>query len=1144
MAVQFILGRSGTGKSNYCIRAIVKALGEQGAEVPLIFLVPEQATYQAERSILSDERLSGYSRLNVVSFDRLLYLLSGRNAVRPSLSKLGQQMIIHRILREKRQELKVFGASANEAGLSREMSETINELYDYAKTADDIEVLLANLRKDEEHNLAAMKFADIAVIFRAYSKTIENNFINPETLVREAILGLAKSEFVKGAKLWVDGFSGFTASETAILREMLKVVSEAKIALCLDADSIELKNPGSAVGDSAGLFYPTERTYAELLEMVQKLKLAVAEPVILEQPLRFSDCETLGHIERNLFGLRPGKINKGDNVRIVKAANARDESVFIARQIIELVKKKGYRYRDIAVITSDIDCYQYYIRAAFADYGIPFFIDKRKPLSHHPVIGFIRSVLGVVVDDFSHGDIFACLKSPLFGIDDFEADLLENYCLACGIRSGDWMGKEQWHFADTQKQNFDEERINQIRAKASRPLLELRDRLLGSDVTDRKITSFEFVRVVYNFLCELGVFEKLNEWIQEAQETGDAETANEHRQFYESFINICDELTEVFGEIEMECGDFASIFESVFSQFTLAFIPPSMDQVLVGSIERSRHPNLKAVFLAGLTQKQFPSPIRYSGILNDADRKAAQGVQFELAGTMERTLAERQYLAYIAFTRASEYLCVSYPAADSKGKATVASEFIENLQSLFDDAEEESTVRQGLGIEEVHSETELADILCRGLGRDADQAEPETKDKLAGLLEEIRFDEELRGMADRVTCATEYDNQTQLDNEVVSELFGERINSSATRLTTFAACAYQHFARYILELKERDEFRFEPLDLGIFYHTVLDSLLKRLKGQQKDIAVMEQRELLKILREQIAKVVNEDSFFSNFVRHGPHNSFIIRSAGERLEDCVSAIQEMVLAGLFRPAVSEITFGDKGQGLGEYKIALSGGRILNVRGKIDRLDITEIDGERVGIVFDYKRRGQSFSWPRFFNGLDMQLPIYMLAVRDGEESTLAKTVGGFYMPIEVKSGDLKFGELQKQIKRFEHKAKGLFDGGFFDRLDSQAGTGDNKFYNFYVTRDGEPYGNYGTRGALRFGDFEKVLGFAEAKISELAERTVSGEIEVKPYRLGANIPCGYCKYKPLCRFDWQINDYNLLQSLSKSDFLEETGDDDE
>ncbi len=158
---------------------------------------------------------------------------------------------------------------------------------------------------------------------------------------------------------------------------------------------------------------------------------------------------------------------------------------------------------------------------------------------------------------------------------------------------------------------------------------------------------------------------------------------------------------EVFAGQEMSCHDYVAILDSAFSQLTLAFIPPSLDQVLVGSIERSRHPDLKAVFLIGATQRQFPVPVSSDSILADDDRSAAESAGFELAATESRELTERQYLAYIAFTRPSEFLCVTYPLADDSGSAVARSEFIAAVESLFEGLGEESIAGGQVEIEKV-----------------------------------------------------------------------------------------------------------------------------------------------------------------------------------------------------------------------------------------------------------------------------------------------------------------------------------------------------------------------------------------------------------------------------------------------------------
>ncbi len=1155
MSVQFILGRSGTGKTSYCIKAIVDALLEPSDNQPLILLVPEQATYQAERAILNDKRVAGYSRLNVLSFARLQFLLLGKDTARPGLSRIGQQMIIHRILRENSRELKVFGSSATWPGLGRQMAEAITELHQYGKTADDIDQLIGELQKDERNNLAVLKFSDISLVLKEYLKFIEGKFIDPDVQLNQSCGAVAEAGFVRGAKLWVDGFAGFTTAELAVLAELLKAAADAQIALCLDASKLNLARPDAQALDAVSIFGPTERTYIALVDIIKKMRLRLSEPIILDEAVRFSSCRELAHIERDMFKLEPTRIPVEDNVRVISAPSARAEVQFVAREILQLVKRKNYRYRDIAVIASDIDRYQHYVKACFDDCGIAFFIDKRRPLNQHAAVELICSALQAVTGGFCHSDVFAYLKSDLVPVERCDIDLLENYCLAFGIGGRDWMSGRDWDFAVQEDVRFDEQRINEIRLKVSGPLLELREKLLGADSAAKTISSREFTRIIFDFLEALGVRERIGSWIEEAARAGDYATVDEHRQFYDKLLNIFDELVEVFGGQEMVCADWLAIINSAFSQLTLAFIPPTLDQVLVGSIERSRHPDLKAVFLIGATQKQFPVPVSFDSILSDAEREACESADFVLAATAGQKLAERQYLAYIAFTRPSEFLCVTYPSVDEKGSAVARSQFIAELESLFENLVEESIAGEQIDIEKVHNKSELTDLLCSQLGRDS-LRDPwlvtrgsvgVSRKGLGELLNDICADEELAEVGSKVVSAINYDNRAQLDKRIVEKFFGEQIRSSATRLSTFAACPYRYFARYILELEEREEFKFEPLELGVFYHRVLDALLKELNAERKDFATIQDEELLELLQEQISKIVQTNSFISNFLRRSPHNAFIIHSAGEVLEDCVWAIAQMVRAGSFRPRWSEVSFGEvknSSDRVGEYRIGLSGGRVLYLDGKIDRLDVAKLNDKKIAIVFDYKKSKNKafFSWSKFYHGLDMQLPIYMLAVRNASNSQYEaiNPVGAFYMPVEVSPAIAAIDELTERGEKFRYKSKGIFNGEFARQLDSAASK-DSEFYNFYVTKEGEPYGRYNTLGALRPEDFEKVLEFTERKIIGLAEEIVSGEIEVKPYRVGTEIPCSYCVYKSVCRFDWQINDYNFLEAFGKTRVLEGIGD---
>ena len=1154
MAIQFILGRSGAGKTSYCIRAIVNELLDAGGKAPLILLVPEQATYQAERAILTDKGIAGYNRLNVLSFDRLQFWLLGKNTARPALSRVGQQMIIQRILRNNTDKLRIFGPSANWPGLGRQMARTIIELHQYAKTPDDVARLLDNLGKDERSSLAALKFTDIGLVLQEYLKFIEGRFIDPDIQLTRACRAVPRASFARGAKLWVDGFASFTAGELAMLAELLKVVAQAKIALCLDASDIDLARQGIESFERDGLFSPTQRTYAALLEVVKKAKLQLREPIVLARQIRFAQCPQLAHLEANIFmdsqvvkwrqnggrKLRVPRIAAACNIRIVSAPNPRAEVKFVARQIQQLVKEKNYRYRDIAVIASDIDRYEHYIRAYFDDSGVPFFIDKPKPLSQHSAIQLIYSALKVVAGVFSNSDIFAYLKTDLVPVERSDVDLLENYCIAFGIAGSDWISQQPWQFAGEDSEEFNEQRVEQIRREAIGPLLKLRQELYSGEASAGNISPEMFTRAIFDFIDALYVKKTLARWIEESAERKDYAVVDQHRQLYDKLVNVFDELVEVFAGQRMSPEDYLAIINSAFSQLTLAFIPPNLDQVLVGSIERSRHPDLKAAFLIGATQKQFPVPISFDSILTDDDRSAAEAADFLLSPTTRQTLTDRQYLAYIAFTRPSEFLCVTYPILDDRASSIARSPFLPDLESLFYDLKEESIAAEQIGIEDVQSRTELEDLLCRSLGKDAAVSEGDNGGRLYALLDDICLDRQLEQLGARVFSAINYRNRAQLDSIVVEEFFGQQITVSATRLSDFAKCPYKHFAQHILELRERKEFKFEPLDVGVFYHRVLDALLKRLNTDGKNFAVIQDKELVAFLRDEIARFIQTDAFTSNFVHRSSHNAFIIHCAGEYLEDCVLSIAEMVRAGSFRPSLSEVSFGEDGGILGQWEFPLAKGRLLSLNGKIDRLDIADAGSKKLALIFDYKRREESFIWSEFYHGLDMQLPIYMLAVQNASRSKIKDVMGAFYMPVEAQPAKATLDEVEKRKEKFDRKARGIFDGEFFQQLDATVNSGWSRFYNFFVSKENGQYGRDTDSGALRPGDFEKVLQFTEAKILELAEGILSGKIDVNPYYLNKTSPCSYCRYRAVCRFDWQINDPNPLPSLNKQKVLDKIG----
>jgi ATP-dependent helicase/nuclease subunit B len=854
--------------------------------------------------------------------------------------------------------------------------------------------------------------------------------------------------------------------------------------------------------------------------------------VLLGKSKRFSKSRALGHLENAFASEDSQKCEVGDDIDIVRAEDPRSEVRYTARQICEYVQNKNTRYRDIAVIASDLSEYEHYIKAIFEDYGIPYFIDTRQPMSMHPGVGAVNSALKAVSEGYEPSDIFAYLKSGLIPAEPGSIDILENYCLCFGVNSQAWKGRKDWRFEDPSEPIFDEDKINRIKESLLRPLHTLEEQLKPGQ--EEKISAGAFVRAVYSFLEDSGLKERLSEWIKTARDAGDIEQAERHRQFYGKLIELLDEITEVFGEALLGASQWREILESGFEEVRLGFVPAALDEVLVGSVERSRHPDLKAVFILGASQKNFPVPVETEGLLEDNEREFAQEEGFQLGQTVTETLACRQYLAYIAFTRASEYLCICYPAADSGGAPQLRSRFVDTVESLFSDLGEKEWVSGDITAENSKREFELRELLCSGLG--ADSVLPDDTEKYRSILDMLEADGGFEKTTDIVKSSLNYKNRAVLSKQTAEQLFPAKLTSSSTKLGCYAQCPFRYFAEYVLSLEKRREFALKPLDVGSFYHNVLDSLCRRLKSESKMFADLPEDELVGILHKQIEKVMGDNNFISQFKNRKDHNVYVITSAIRELEECVTDIRELELAGDFKPEYSEVEFGYGRSFLGDLQFKLGGNRSLNLRGKIDRIDICREPGKEAVVIIDYKTGKVKFDYASFYHGLDLQLPLYMLAVRRYPD--LPDIAGGFLMPIKSFPPVLGLQEIEKKKDDFQRIPRGVINGEWAYNLDNNPGTKSHYYTINFYKKSGEPYSRYHQGDCLKPEDFELLLDFAKNKAIETGQKILSGDISVTPYKFDDNsTACKYCDYRSVCRYDWQINEANYLEKVGKKEFLE-------
>jgi len=1159
MSVQVVVGRAGTGKTALCLEAIRDALRASPVEGPhLIFLVPEQAAFQMERALIETPDVPGYVRCDVLSFRRLAHRIlneaGGALAARP-LGPLGRLMAVRLVLRRLEPELRVLRLSrGGGAGLLRAIATSLNEWIQEELEPDRLRELADSARADDPHS--AQRLADLCRIYEGYREFLAAGRLDPaqELSVAEPLAG--RIAWLRGAHVWVDGFAGFTASERRMLVRLAGLAGSMTISLLIDPASRVLE------GDEPGrfsLFSRTERTYAALRKDMQAagIEWRPVRRLTPARPPRFAS-EDLVRLEARVFRAPP-EAKAGPpvprDVQLIAAANRRVEVQAAVAEIQRLVRTQGLRYRDIAVVVRHLDPYHDLLSAAMSAYGVPFFIDRRRGTAHHPLVELLRLLPALAARRFLLDDVRLLLKTGLVPLKDHEADALENYAVAHGLSGTEtWLGKDAWRYARLFTRGDNEEpfttreeavldRVNEYRRRLTEPLREWMAFAAGRSATGR-----QWADRLRQTLVALDVQRRMETWAREAAEDGRTEEADVHRQVWRDATELLEDFAQALETEELACEEVPAILEAGLAEFTLGLAPPTLDQVLVGSIERSRHPELAAVLLLGFNDGLFPATPPEDVLLSDTERDRLSEKRPPVGTTRRQRILDEKMLAYIAFTRPSRYLWVSYPRADEAGRPLRPSMFIEDLMAAL----------PGLALRHIEDPVSRRDVwpigrvadLAAGLAlefrsrTDAPQedGEPEVRGRWNALYGHVCGIESLDTVLRPVLASLAYRNEARLEASVMPLLHAEPVSLSASRIETFAACPFRYFAEYVLGLTERVEFAVEAVDLGLLHHKILEELFAELIREGRSLGDLDPeqiRERLEQLSRRWAARLADEALLNS-----ARNTFLLNRSSRHLRGVAQRLRLMAQRSRARPAAVEWTFGlrnrDRASDAEPVEIRTPKGRRVFLRGKIDRVDLVDLEGEMLGVVFDYKQQGRSLPLYRVYHGIEVQLLTYVLAlVQRGE--TLAgrpvRPIGAFYVPLRSPPQSVAHPDKAEDPAAAipgNLRPKGLLEADSAVVMDPDLRPGaKSAVYSASINRDGRPNAK---SDAYAREDLGTVRQFVVRKIGELADRMLDGDISIAPFRIRKFTACTYCHHRAVCRFDYDVNDFRELQDLRRDDAL--------
>lgn len=1047
MSLQFILGASGSGKSHYIYNRIIKE-SIDNPDTNYIMLVPEQYSLALQRKMVMLHPRGGSMNIDVIGFNRLSYRLFDELSIRPAnvLEDFGKTMLIRQVAGEVAESLKIYGKSLDKSGFIDEVKSLMSEMYQYDLSKENIKNVIELL--GEEDSLLRDKLSDMLLIFQAFEERIKEEYIVAEELTELLCDCISKSQLIKKSVICLEGFTGFTPIQLKCIGELMVYAKKVYSVLTIDKIFYEKKNISEHE-----LFYLTKETKDNLLKTAEKHRVCVDEDIFIENSAldRWHGNrvnEELAHLEKNIFRYPYTKYkDKAQNISITSYDNPRKEIMGVARRIKELVIKEGYRYKDIAVISGNLENIIGYVEQLLPDYDIPYFLDYSRPVKNNQYIDAISSLLRMVEDNFSYDSVFAFLKSGVVpDMPEEEIEVLENFCLARGIR-----GKNRWNMI------WDEE-VEEIRAYFIECVGVFCDAL-----SKKNITVAQYVDTIKSFMDKLNFKENM-----------------EDVRLFEKILSLLDKMVEIMGNKTIDVGEFSELMDLGLKDISLGMIPGKLDMVTIGDITRTRLEDVKILFIIGVNDGIIPKKGTPAQIISDKEKERLSEYDFLLAPTEKMNSFIEQFYLYINMTKPSDKLFLSYTTMDLDNEVMRPSYIIGRVCNLYTDLKVicEDELEQFISTPKSGVESLIEGLLLLFAG---DVSGMDKTLKLYKAYWDLGYME----LLDRVFNALSYCNiPKNLDNQVAELLKLNLMSQSVSRLEQYANCAYAYFLKYTLKLRERDLKGIDNRNIGNILHSAMERLYRHVHDNMSNDWSMIDDDSRDAMMENFVNSAFYDEYAGQLIDEGRYaylRNMLVR-IGKRSAKVLSSLSK---EDNFTPKFFEYNF--------NRKIALDEtGKTMSLTGIVDRADILyDEEKQKINLrIIDYKSGNYDFNINRLYEGLQLQLSVYMNIMLELSEEYYNKKKET--EPVEIIPDSMfyyqmkdPYVEVDKEEKAEEKRAKELKLKGYKEEDKTV---------------------------------FKNITDYAMYKSKALAKDILSGNIEKNPFRQGNKVACEYCEFKSVCRFD--------------------------
>lgn len=1143
MSLRIVHGRAGSGKTRFIQEEIAEELKRSRDGDPIFFIVPDQMSFSTEYRLSSAYGMSGMIRAQAVTFKRLAWrvLQEVGGISRKEVDAFGYRMLIRSLLEEHKDEFQLFRRAAGKRGFTDQIEQLVKEFARYCVDCGELSTIRTSLESAGAPRTLLDKAADLELILAEIESRLGKVFVDSEghlTLLAEKI---RHSELVKSAEVYIDGFASFTAREYEIIVALMK--NAKNITIALPMDNLE---DGY---DEQALFHQSANTVQRLIEYARIEDVVVDPPVHMSTQRRFASTE-LAHLERYFDVYPPPVAASNGHIRLVEASNRRAEIHALARSIRQQVQN-GMRYNEIAILYRQPEVYDELLNTILPQYDIPYFISQKKTMLHHPLIEFSRSVLEAVLSNYAYEPVFRAVKTDLFfpeaSVSKWRerSDLLENFVIANGIFGERWFDDKRWFFKKYRGLEMhtgiqtDEEQAAQVELHAVRDIIRNPLSRLKENFSSCR-TGRDIAEALYLFIEEQDVYSKLQTLKDREESEHRLLAASEHEQAWRQWVSVLDQFVLMFGDQEIELPAAAKILDEGFETLEFSRIPPSLDQVTVAKLDLARLVDIKSVYVIGANDGILPKRVEQEGLLTDMDREWFAQIGIELAPTSKSRLMDETYMAYRTFTSASHTLTVSYPIADEEGKALLPSMYIQKLQDMFGIAVTPAVIdpaelKEAAPLDYIsHPRATLSYLTAQLRGGDLT---PEWRAVLAYYREDPLWS----SVISRILEPIKPNMADTLRGEIAEPLYGKTLASSVSRVETYFGCPFAQYVSYGLRLEERRQHKLAAPAMGDLFHAAIKWIsdeVSRLGVSWSSLSEKQCRELAKSAIDQLSPY---------FVNHILMSSHRYRYIQHKLEAIIRQTAFMLgkhakVTG-FRPVAMDVSFGLK-ESIPALEVPLHKGRFMNIRGRIDRIDSTEIHDKSYIRIVDYKSSKQSLELGDVYHGLALQTFTYLDVALDNSERILgheAEPAGVLYFhmhnPMLKLSKLMTADEIEEEVAK-SFKMNGLLveDPEVIEAMDSGI-DGYSNVIPVRLNKNGDI--SKSQSKTVMKEDLQAIRRFVRGKHQTAGNSILEGDTQITPYKVKDQTPCQFCSYRSVCQFDPEDPDqhYRKLPALNSDKAIE-------